>query len=104
MGFNTKLLFLHDFCSYVDANSMGFKVSAALGVDLLCAGAWALTVSVGVLCFRGSRRRSFVRRRMHFNTMFLFCFALCWYVDANSMGFKFPRLSALIFRAQTHGL
>ena len=49
-------------------------VCAALGVDLLCAGAWALTVFIGVLCFRGFRRRSFVRRHMGFNTNC--CFSL----------------------------
>ena len=63
-------------------------MSAALGVDLLCADAWVLIVFIRILCVRGSRRRSFVRRRMGFNTKLLLLHALCSYVDANSMGFK----------------
>ena len=63
-------------------------MSAALGVDLLCAGAWVLTAFIRILCVRGSRRRSFVRRRMGFNTNCHFLHVVGWFIDANSMGFK----------------
>ena len=96
-------------------------MSADFGVDLLCAGAWVLTQFVvcvvavgwfidansmgfkGILCVRGSRRRSFVRRRMGFNTNCCFVLPFAGMLMQIAWVLRFPRLSASIFCAQAHG-